>query len=89
MNPESTDIGQRILRIIAYLSLFLLFLTIGFSACNQPVEENKEPRVISDKLVDIVIYDSCEYIVYGSGNNRWGSHKGNCKNPIHKKTHSN
>ena len=27
--------------------------------------------------------EGCEYIVVGNGNGRWGSHKGNCKNPIH------
>ena len=35
--------------------------------------------------VEVVSYDSCEYIVTGYGNARWGSHKGNCKNPIHYK----
>jgi hypothetical protein len=27
--------------------------------------------------------EGCEYIVVGYGKERWGSHKGNCKNPIH------
>lgn len=31
--------------------------------------------------------DGCEYIVVGSGQNRWGTHKGNCSNPIHKGQH--
>jgi hypothetical protein len=31
----------------------------------------------------IYIIDSCEYIVFHNGNATWGSHKGNCKNPIH------
>ena len=32
-----------------------------------------------DKQYEIYILDGCEYIVAG----RWGSHKGDCKNPIH------
>ena len=28
--------------------------------------------------------EGCEYIVVGIGNAKWGSHKGNCKNSIHK-----
>ena len=28
--------------------------------------------------------EGCEYIVVGMGNASWGSHKGNCKNQIHK-----
>jgi hypothetical protein len=31
----------------------------------------------------IYIIDSCEYIVFYGGSSTWGSHKGNCKNPIH------
>lgn len=29
--------------------------------------------------------EGCQYIVVGFGNQRWGSHKGNCTNPIHNK----
>lgn len=32
----------------------------------------------------IYTLEGCEYIAVGYGNQRWGSHKGNCKNPIHK-----
>jgi hypothetical protein len=28
-------------------------------------------------------YEGCEYIKVGFGKSIWGSHKGNCKNPIH------
>ena len=37
----------------------------------------------------IYTLDSCEYIVVGHGNRQWGSHKGDCKNPIHKTQHGN
>ena len=71
------------MKTIAYVSLFILFLTVGFSACNQKPVETKEPQILNEDYVDVMIYDSCEYIVVGSGSHRWGSHKGNCKNPIH------
>jgi hypothetical protein len=29
--------------------------------------------------------EGCQYIKVGIGANTWGSHKGNCTNPIHKK----
>ena len=38
-----------------------------------------------NKRYTIYTLDGCEYIVVGSGNCQWGSHKGDCKNPIHKK----
>ena len=31
----------------------------------------------------IYIIDSCEYIIFYGGSSTWGSHKGNCNNPIH------
>ena len=36
-----------------------------------------------DKQYEIYMLEGCEYIVIGSGSHRWGSHKGNCNNPIH------
>jgi hypothetical protein len=38
-----------------------------------------------DQNYKVYILEGCEYILVGVGNNRWGSHKGNCKNPIHQK----
>jgi hypothetical protein len=36
-----------------------------------------------DKQYKIYTLEGCEYLVVGYGKERWGSHKGNCKNPIH------
>ena len=56
--------------------------------------EKKEPKIVIElskdsknhsKNVDEYTYQGCEYIAVGPKNRRWGSHKGNCKNPIHKK----
>jgi hypothetical protein len=33
--------------------------------------------------VDEYTYEGCDYIRIGSIQHSWGSHKGNCKNPIH------
>lgn len=42
-----------------------------------------------DRQYRIYTLEGCEYIVIGSGRSQWGSHKGNCKNPIHKENASN
>lgn len=73
------------MKIIAYLSLISFFLIVGFSACSQQKVDNTKPKQLSDGSVRVVIYDSCEYIIVGGGHSKWGSHKGNCKNPIHNK----
>ena len=36
-----------------------------------------------DQNYRVYTLEGCEYVVVGNGNGRWGSHKGNCKNPIH------
>lgn len=40
-----------------------------------------------DKYYRIYTLEGCEYIVVSPGNQHftWGTHKGNCKNPIHNK----
>jgi hypothetical protein len=37
------------------------------------------------KQFKIYTLDSCQYIVVANGPTRWGSHKGDCTNPIHGK----
>jgi hypothetical protein len=36
-----------------------------------------------DQQYSVYTLEGCEYIVVGYSQLRWGSHKGNCKNPIH------
>lgn len=37
-----------------------------------------------NKQYRVYTLGSCEYIVVGHGDMQWGSHKGDCKNPVHK-----
>ena len=80
------------MKTIAYLSLFILFLTLGFSACNgnsgqkAPLSKRMEldsTSRYSDQNYKVYTLEGCEYVVVGYSKDRWGSHKGNCKNPIH------
>jgi hypothetical protein len=70
--------------IIVIVSLSIM--TMMLESCSEP-KGHKETKVYNiDTLdTDYVIYviDSCEYIVFYSGSSTWGSHKGNCSNPIH------
>ena len=81
------------MKLFVYLSLFLMFLVVGFSACDNHPKRPTAPQTkqmeldstsqYSDQNYRIYTLEGCEYIVYGYGTQRWGSHKGNCKNPIH------
>jgi hypothetical protein len=72
--------------IIVIISLSLM--TLMLESCSEPNKE-KEVKVYNvDTLnTNYVIYviDSCEYVIFNTGSSSWGSHKGNCSNPIHLK----
>ena len=76
--------------------LTLSSCNIGFekrdepNTVSQPIEikelgTSTEPF---DRYYQIYTLEGCEYIVVSPGNSHftWGTHKGNCKNPIHSKT---
>ena len=77
--------------IIAILSLFVLSSCVENGNAKDPLAVEAEARSTKldnkseyyDKQYRIYTLEGCEYIVVGSGSSKWGSHKGNCKNPIH------
>lgn len=44
----------------------------------------KEVTTVSEENIKVVEYDGCEYIYINDRYKGMSSHKGNCKNPIHK-----
>ena len=69
--------------IVFIISMMIMTMMVGCASRTK----DKEVKVYNiDTLnTDYVIYviDSCEYIVFYSGSSSWGSHKGNCSNPVH------
>lgn len=72
--------------------LILFAVPIVFHSCedgnNTKAPESKRMVLDStsqcyDQSYKVYTLEGCEYVVSGWGNSRWGSHKGNCKNPIH------
>ena len=51
-----------------------------------PIELSKDNENYYYRVVEYT-YEGCEYIKIGYGKSIWGSHKGNCQNPIHKGQH--
>ena len=51
-----------------------------------PIELSKDNENYYYRVVEYT-YEGCEYIKVGYGKSIWGSHKGNCHNPIHKGQH--
>lgn len=65
------------------------------ASCKEPEQEAKKnlpegPKILQedskyyDQNYRVYELNGCEYIVVNYGNQQWGSHKGDCKNPIHK-----
>jgi len=66
-------------RPVIVLSAITGLLIVGLVASSQE-------EVVIEEIPNIkeCTYQGCEYIQVGLGTRAWGSHKGNCKNPIHK-----
>lgn len=76
--------------------LTLSSCSIGFEKKDEP-NTVSQPVVIKelgtsngryDRYYQIYTLEGCEYIVVSPGSSHltWGTHKGNCKNPIHNKS---
>lgn len=69
------------------LILFILISFLIISCQNGKTTINKEETKEKYQGMTITeyVYDGCEYVKFPAYNATWGSHKGNCKNPIHLK----
>ena len=77
--------------------IILVTVIIGITILSYKNEATKKPEVVHeikklstssekyDIYYEIYTLEGCEYIVIPGSYFTWGTHKGNCKNPIHKK----
>lgn len=78
---------------IIWVVIMIFALGMGAKQCGNEVKQQTKPVVISYELDSTserwdlqykqYTLEGCEYIVVNYGDKQWGSHKGNCKNPIH------
>jgi hypothetical protein len=80
MIKEGPDVAPLFTIILGFL-LGIVFMSLV--SC----EEQKSQKEIPTEITNVTeyTYQECEYIQVGLGTRAWGTHKGNCKNPIHKK----
>jgi hypothetical protein len=82
--------GMLPMSLITIVITLMLLGSLLVSCEEQKSKQIEEPiglRQQSDDLHKNVIeftYGGCTYIKVGYGQSTWGSHKGNCANPIHK-----
>ena len=88
MVKEGPDVGPIFAMILGFLLGMILITLVSCEKQKSQIEEPIGLRQKSDehyKNVTEFTYGGCEYIRVGYGQSAWGSHKGNCTNPIHKK----
>ena len=88
MVKEGPDVGPIFAMILGFLLGMILITLVSCEEQKSQIEEPIGLRQKSDehyKNVTEFTYGGCEYIRVGYGQSAWGSHKGNCTNPIHKK----
>lgn len=94
MNRQNSPIPL----IIIILAALVIFMVTSCKPDNykSPWKDNSVHRYeldstsqYSDRDYRVYTLEGCEYILVGQGNFQWGSHKGNCKNLIHKQNASN
>jgi hypothetical protein len=79
---------RTILTIMLYVLIILGVVAIYglIVSDNHPSVNSKNERTLSSGAkVEIITIDSCEYVYGPWGNGAVLTHKGNCKNSIHKK----
>jgi hypothetical protein len=87
---RNKQIRLNIILMVIFGSLMLLLM----NSCG--LDEDRGPKAPESKRMEldstsmyldqnykVYTLEGCEYIVVGYSQLRWGSHKGNCKNPIH------
>jgi hypothetical protein len=82
--------------ITLLILIFAALVTFVVTSCEGNVQVSTKPDSNRTELDNtsrywdqnykVYTHEGCEYIVVGVGKEKWGSHKGNCKNPIHKNT---
>ena len=77
-------------RLVFLFILLVTLILIMLSGCSKTLENfgkevmtNKSENLL--KNYQILVIDSCQYIMGSSYNEGYLAHKGNCNNPIHKK----
>lgn len=69
---------------LKYMKKTILAISIFFVGCETTVDNRKTGEKFNGQPILMVVFDSCQYVYFQNGNASWGSHKGNCNNPIHK-----
>ena len=82
------------MKTIKIITTYLILLLLNACQSEQERQElikDSQSTVLDSTSTDyrkqftIYTLDSCQYVVVGHGDYRWGSHKGDCTNPIHNK----
>ena len=70
--------------IVFIISMMIMTMMVGCYGRQKQKEVGVyNVDTLSHTNYSIYIIDSCEYVIFYGGSSTWGSHKGNCSNPMH------
>ena len=90
-NMEKNNINENNSPELLIVLILGIALGLFLISCDEQPKVKEQPIGLRQKSDDLhknvteFTYGGCVYIRVGYGQNAWGSHKGNCINPIHKK----
>ena len=90
-NMEKNNINENNSPELLIVLILGIALGLFLISCDEQPKVKEQPIGLRQKSDDRhrnvteFTYGGCEYIKVGYGQSAWGSHKGNCINPIHKK----
>ncbi len=71
--------------------IILTIPVLSLASCGEPTVSTKTTGATYGSInsnIEEIEFEGCQYIgSFLGGQSDWGSHKGNCTNPIHKQNH--
>lgn len=74
MKSNKTNKALALLEVLAALSIIAL---LAFAILLPPKTRDAQSKTLATGRV--AVYDNCEYVFFGFGNNETCAHKGNCR----------
>lgn len=71
------------LQTVAIVAILSFVIQFDMGCLRTTVKYTKTEDKYCGSPIEIVKFQGCQYVLFSCGGGSWGSHMGNCDNPIH------